>query len=224
MSNIGDKFRWVVYTHDGGSVAQVAASGQKNSYEDLPLDNIKSFELWDWARNERVLLVVFKLGEKLVWRRRNQAEPGGSLVETCHIVGKISRDGTKGVIGVFESDGHIEAASEFLPNSEWFYPPASEVGEQSGVSQMAIEKYRAFYTPTGDKEQFVDARELNQLPTGAIFVISLNEDGTREVVSQKQKLTPKDQKFYDYAQRHLEFKHDGGDTPAMYEERKSRTS
>lgn len=127
MTNLGDKFRWVVYTQDGGSVSQVAASGQKNSYEDLPLDNIKSFELWDWARNERVLLVSFGPGEKLVWRRRNQAEPGGGIIEACHIVGKIGKNGKKGIVGIFESDGRIEAMSDFLPTSEWFYPPLERI-------------------------------------------------------------------------------------------------
>ena len=126
MSDMGDKFRWVAYNNDGGSVSQVAASGQKNSYEDLPLDNLKSFELWDWRRNERVLLVNFRKGERLVWRRRTEMTPGGSVQEVCHIVGKIGKDGQKGILGIFESDGHIEAVGEFLPNSNWFYPPAGE--------------------------------------------------------------------------------------------------
>lgn len=129
MSNIGERFRWVAYNNDGGAVSQVAASGQKNSYEELPLDNLKSFELWDWQMNQRVLLVTFKPGEKLVWRRRMEMTPGGSVQEVCHIVGKIGRDGSKGIIGIFESDGRIEATSEFLPNSNWFYPPASDTGE-----------------------------------------------------------------------------------------------
>lgn len=133
MSNVGDKFRWVAYNNDGGSLSQVAASGTKNAYEDIPLDNLRSFELWDWARNERVLLVTFKPGERLVWRRRNQAEPGGGVIETCHIVGKIGKNGEQGIVGIFESDGRIEATSEFLPNSEWFYPPSSEQGDVSDV-------------------------------------------------------------------------------------------
>lgn len=124
-----ERFRWVAYTRDGGSVSQVAASGQKNSYEDLPLDNIKSFELWDWQANQRVLLVTFKPGEKLVWRRRHEQSFGLGVIETCHIVGKISDD-KKGILGIFESDGRIEAVPDFLPNSEWFYPPASDTGEQ----------------------------------------------------------------------------------------------
>lgn len=129
MSQIGTKYRWIAYDNDGGSVAQVAASGQRNSYEELPLDNLKSFELWDWQLNQRVLLVTFNPGERLVWRRRNLMTPGGAIGETCHIVGKIGKDGSKGVIGIFESDGRIEATSEFLPNSEWFYPPTSEQGD-----------------------------------------------------------------------------------------------
>lgn len=128
MSAIGTKFRWVVYTWDGGSVSQVAASGVKNAYEDLPLDNIKSFELWDWEANQRVLLVTFKQGERLVWRRRS-ANQNNTIIETCHIVGKIG-DGYKGILGIFESDGRIETVSDFLPNSDWFYPPTSEVKEK----------------------------------------------------------------------------------------------
>lgn len=130
MAELGERFRWVAYNNDGGAVSQVAASGQKNSYEDLPLDNLKSFELWDWQRNERVLLVTFKPGERLVWRRRSEMAPGNTITEVCHIVGKIGRDGQKGILGIFESDGRIEAVGEFLPNSNWFYPPASESEEQ----------------------------------------------------------------------------------------------
>jgi hypothetical protein len=135
MSNSGDKFRWVAYNNDGGSVSQVAASGATNAYEDLPLTDLKSFELWDWRRNERVLLVNFKKGERLVWRRRMEMIPGGGVQEVCHIVGKIGKDGQKGILGIFESEGHIEAVSDFLPNSEWFYPPSSEQGEQSDAGQ-----------------------------------------------------------------------------------------
>lgn len=129
MAELGDKFRWVAYNNDGGSVSQVAASGQKNAYEDLPLDNLKSFELWDWQRNERVLLVTFNLGERLVWRRRAQMAPGSVVTEACHIVGKIGKNGQKGILGIFESDGRIEAVGDFLPTSNWFYPPSSEQGD-----------------------------------------------------------------------------------------------
>lgn len=122
-----DKFRWVAYDYDGGSTSQVTPSGQKYSYEDLPLTNIKSFELWDWRRNERVLLVNFKQGERLVWRRRIQMIPGDEVTEVCHIVGKIGKNGEKGILGIFESDGHIESVTDFLPTSEWFYPPSSEM-------------------------------------------------------------------------------------------------
>lgn len=130
MSELGDKFRWVAYNNDGGAVSQVAASGEKNAYEDLPLTDLKSFELWDWRKNERVLLVNFNKGERLVWRRRFEIVPGNEVTEVCHIVGKIGKDGQKGILGIFESDGHIEAVGEFLPTSNWFYPPSSEVEEQ----------------------------------------------------------------------------------------------
>lgn len=131
MSNIGDRFRWTVYTNDGGSVSQVAASGTKNAYEDLPHEDLKSFELWDWQAGVRVLLVNFKKGERLVWRRRNSINAEDGIVETCHIVGKITPD-KKGIVGIFESDGHVEAVADFLPTSEWFYPPSSEIEDPAG--------------------------------------------------------------------------------------------
>lgn len=127
MSELGDKFRWVAYDYEGGSTSQVTPAGQKYSYEDLPLTNIKSFELWDWRRNERVLLVNFKQGERLVWRRRTEMIPGSEITEVCHIVGKIGKKGEKGIVGIFESDGHIESVNDFLPNSSWFYPPSTEI-------------------------------------------------------------------------------------------------
>lgn len=82
--------------------------------------------------------------------------------------------------------------------------------------------YRAFYRPKQGKfsEEFVDSEDLNQLPTGAILVIKINEDGTREVISEKQNRTPKEDTFHRFAKRQLEFKHDGGDTPEMREYRR----
>lgn len=84
---------------------------------------------------------------------------------------------------------------------------------------MDIEKYRAFYLPSVGKyrEAFADAEpdKLDQLPAGAILVIQINKDGTRQIVSQKNNLTPKEQVFFDFGLRQLEFKYDGGDTPEM---------
>lgn len=44
--------------------------------------------------------------------------------------------------------------------------------------------YRAFYRPANGShiESFKDATELSQLPAGAIFVIQINENGTRKIV------------------------------------------
>lgn len=88
-------------------------------------------------------------------------------------------------------------------------------------------QYRAFYRPSnGDyNEQFVDAQTLDELPSGAIFVIKINDDGTREVIddpSKGRKFTAKEQQFKKFAERHLEFKHDGGDTPEMRELKRNR--
>ena len=85
--------------------------------------------------------------------------------------------------------------------------------------------FRAFYRPsTGSNEEtFEDAEKLELLPSGAILIIRMNEDGTREIIEnekEKRSLTPKEDKFHKWAERHLEFKHDGGDTPDMYEHRR----
>lgn len=86
--------------------------------------------------------------------------------------------------------------------------------------------FRAFYKPAnGDyNESFVDSDTLEELPSGALFVIKINENGTRQIVEDEKKkrsLTQKENKYHKWAQRHLEFKHDGGDTPEMREERKA---
>lgn len=89
--------------------------------------------------------------------------------------------------------------------------------------------FRAFYKPKdGDyNETFVDATTLEALPSGAILVIKMNEDGTREIIQDEAKqrpLTPKEQEFHKYAERHLEYKHDGGDTPEMRSKRSLKGS
>lgn len=130
---LGDKFHWVAYNYDGGSTSQVTPNGTKYAYEDLPLDNIKTFELWDWRLNQCVLRVNFKQGDRLIWRRRFEMSVGGEVMETCHVVGKIAKTGEKGILGIFESDNSIEVVSDFLPNSAWFYPP-QPVGNEEAIS------------------------------------------------------------------------------------------
>lgn len=76
---------------------------------------------------------------------------------------------------------------------------------------MAVEKYRAFYPPTKAQlpYELVDARSQNQLPAGAILVIQMNEDGTRQIISEKKNKTTEEQILYTAASKHLEFKYDG---------------
>lgn len=87
--------------------------------------------------------------------------------------------------------------------------------------------FRAFYKPSNNNydETFVDGDTLAELPAGAIFVVKINEDGSRELHHDEGKvrsLTAKEARFHRYAQRHLEFKHDGGDTPEMKLEKMKR--
>jgi hypothetical protein len=73
------------------------------------------------------------------------------------------------------------------------------------------EKYRAFYLPTRptDKYDLVDSRNKAKLPSGAILVIKMNHDGTREILSEKADRTTEEQICYSAASKHLEFKYDG---------------
>lgn len=82
--------------------------------------------------------------------------------------------------------------------------------------------YRAFYRPANgkNKEDFVDSEDQSQLPAGAILILKMNDDGTREVVFEKSNRTQKEELFHSFAKRQLEFKHDGGDTPEMREYRR----
>lgn len=77
--------------------------------------------------------------------------------------------------------------------------------------------YRAFYRPKkgSNREEFEDATQLNQLSAGAILIVKVNEDGTREIVSQKQNPTEKEVIFLNFALRYLEYKHDGGPSREM---------
>ena len=84
--------------------------------------------------------------------------------------------------------------------------------------------FRAFYRPASGsyKEDFQDFDTLDKVTSGAILVIKINEDGTREIVHNEKdnrKLTEKEDKWHRFALRHLEFKYDGGDTPEMQLER-----
>lgn len=83
--------------------------------------------------------------------------------------------------------------------------------------------YRAFYLPPDDiSEVSQDNTVLNQLPSGAILVIQINEDGTRQVISEKKNQTPAEKRAVDYAKRQLEFKHDGGPSYEVIAERRKR--
>lgn len=75
--------------------------------------------------------------------------------------------------------------------------------------------FRAFYRPSNGKyrEVFEDANTLEELTPGAILVIKINEDGTRELISEKNSPTKKENDYIKYGKRQLEFKHDGGPTP-----------
>lgn len=80
--------------------------------------------------------------------------------------------------------------------------------------------FRAFYKPADGEydEVYQDAETLGELSPGAILVIQINEDGTRDLIQDEstvRALTAKEQTFYNFATRHLEYRHDGGDTPAM---------
>lgn len=83
--------------------------------------------------------------------------------------------------------------------------------------------YRAFYLPPDDiSEVSEDNANLDQLPAGAILVIQINEDGTRQIISEKKNQNQAEKRASDYAKRQLEFKHDGGPSYEMIAERRKR--
>lgn len=129
MSEIGSKYHWLVVLDDDSFVYQVdPETGEKFGYDDLDLKRVRVFELWDHEALGRVLRVNFAEGERLTWRRRAEINSADGVVECCHIVAKTTPT-AKGVLGIFESDGHIEMVSDYLPNSEWFYPPTLHSNE-----------------------------------------------------------------------------------------------
>jgi hypothetical protein len=75
--------------------------------------------------------------------------------------------------------------------------------------------YRAFYKPHSGKyhEAIEDSDTLEGLSSGAILVIKINENGTRELISEKNNPSPKEKYYIDYGKRQLEYKYDGGTTP-----------
>jgi len=138
MAEIPKKFRWQATLDDGSIIYQRhPKTNEPSGYDDLPFDRVRQFELWDWDQStlSRILLVKLAPNEKLVWRRRVELEQQTNIpVEACHVVGKLNGDGTKGMIGVFESDGSIEMVQEYLPNSVWFYPPKMHNKDEANLT------------------------------------------------------------------------------------------
>lgn len=116
-------YHWVVKYIDGTSLRQTdPQTGITHAYKDIDRDRLFAFEMWDG--DLRMLLIRFKKGQRLIWRRRVEMTPEG-VVETCHIIGKQETVGGKnyqGIIGLFESDGRIEVAGKFEENHPWFFP------------------------------------------------------------------------------------------------------
>ncbi len=119
---LGNTYHWLVHYTDGTSLPQIEPSGKKNSYSDIKRDKLAAFELWEG--NNRLILIRFKPGQRLIWRRRVETSPGG-ITEICHIIGKqeiINGRNYQGIIGLFESDGRIEIAGRFEIGHPWFFP------------------------------------------------------------------------------------------------------
>lgn len=83
--------------------------------------------------------------------------------------------------------------------------------------------FRAFYRPPANQSREIseDSDTLEGLSSGAILIIQMNEDGTRELISESTATDERTVYYRDYAKRQLEFKHDGGDTPDFREMRRN---
>ena len=126
---LGNKYHWVAKYNDGTSLAQVEASGKKNTYSDIKREKLWAFEMWDG--NTRLLFMRFQHGQRLIWRRRIETSPGGTI-EVCHIIGKqetVNGKNYQGIIGLFESDGRIEVTGKFEEGHPWFFPVAIHKNE-----------------------------------------------------------------------------------------------
>ena len=119
---LADTYHWIVTYFDGTHLNQIDSSGAKHTYKDINRDQLATFEMWNG--DTRVLLVRFKKGQRLIWRRRVETSPSG-ISEICHIIGKqetINGKNYQGIIGLFESDGRIEMTGKFEEGHPWFFP------------------------------------------------------------------------------------------------------
>lgn len=133
---IGNRYNWVAIYNDGTRLSQIESSGKASAYyKDIDRDKLEAFEMWEGG--VRVLHIKFRKGQRLIWRRRVEQSPQG-VHEICHIIGKqenINGRNYQGIIGLFESDGRVEAAGRFEEGHPWFYPPTLHPDEQEGDSE-----------------------------------------------------------------------------------------
>jgi hypothetical protein len=118
-----EEYYWIARYSDGTSLPQVGPSGEKHAYKDIDRGKLSAFEMW--KGKNRVLLIRFKKGQRLIWRRRVEFSPGSGAIEVCHIVGKqetVDGKNYQGIVGLFESDGRIEIADRFEEGHPWFFP------------------------------------------------------------------------------------------------------
>lgn len=117
-----DRYYWRAKYEDGTSLSQADPSGIRNGYADIDRDRLSAFEIWEGTI--RILYIRFRRGQRLIWRRRVEMTQGGAT-EVCHLIGKQETIGGKnyqGIIGLFESDGRVEATGKFEENHPWFFP------------------------------------------------------------------------------------------------------
>lgn len=115
-------FYWIARYADGTSLCQIEPSGKTNAYADIDRHHLTAFEMWE--NKTRLFFLIFKPGQRLIWRRRVEMSPSG-LGEVCHIIGKqetINGKNFQGIIGLFESDGHIEVTGKLEEGHPWFFP------------------------------------------------------------------------------------------------------
>lgn len=119
------KFVWRAVYSDNTILEQV--NGEvKNKYEDIDRTKLRVFELYDRETKDIKVRLLFKNGQRLIWRRREFLKPtsqGVKITGRLHIIGKQETKNGKnyqGFLWLFEPEGYMEIGERFIKGHPFF--------------------------------------------------------------------------------------------------------